>query len=336
MLANLSLANDFFKSQRAYRRALKARPISAALAITNRCNLRCNYCNTPFLPYDNEMSLAQVQQVLEKLKNLGVSRIGITGGEPLVRNDLSEIISYSKSGGFYVTLNTNLTLFKKHQHDLEGVDLFFTSLDGNQEMHELHRGRGSYKGLIEGISELKKLKKKLVAICVLTNENLAAIDFILDLAEEYGFKIHFQARCFDTAIVRGEPSKIDRAAHEKLRTAWQKLLVAKKMGRPIASSKLYFEQIINWHNYFETSLYDENRRCAAGYGFLYVDPTGLAWPCAYTKGKTEPVDLKTEDFDFGAGDKTPCTSCIVGPHLEFSLLYEHPLKTALDLAGSYF
>ena len=74
------------------------------------------------------------------------------------------------------------------------------------------------------------------------------------------------------------------------------------------------------------------RQCAAGRGFLYVDPQGRAYPCAYTKGKTRPVDLLQDDWRERFRGDTPCTSCNVGPMLEFNLLYRQPFSAPLAAA----
>jgi hypothetical protein len=76
-------------------------------------------------------------------------------------------------------------------------------------------------------------------------------------------------------------------------------------------------------------------RCAATRGFFYVDPHGHAYPCAYTKGKSPPVDMLGDDWRTAVGRETPCSRCNVGPYLEFNLLYQKPIRTALSVLQSY-
>src|SRR5262245_10572323 len=90
------------------------RPFSASLAVTNRCNLRCTYCNTPFLD-PNDLPLAKVEVLFDRLARFGVKRLGLAGGEPMVRKDIGEIVAMAKARGFYLTMNTNLLLFEKHR-----------------------------------------------------------------------------------------------------------------------------------------------------------------------------------------------------------------------------
>ena len=334
--SRLSYPFKYLKSLSAYRREAGPRPVSAALAVTNRCNLRCEYCNTPFLSYEDEMNLEQVKVVIRNLKSSGVVRLGLTGGEPLLRKDIDDIIKFGKSLGMFVTVNSNLLLYSKNRHKLDEADLLFTSIDGVESDHKKHRGINSYKGLLQALELVKEDNKKLVAICVVSDENVNSAMKVLDLAEEYSFSVHFQARCFDTAIVRGQPSKAFSNSQAALSEFWRNLSVEKKKKRPVASSRIYLENMAVWPDYRKTSTFEPGKRCAAGYGFLYVDPAGLAWPCAYTKSKTAAIDLKKANWSETFSGKTPCNSCIVGPHLEFSLLYNEPLRAAYNAASNYF
>ena len=110
------------------------RPISASFAVTNRCNLRCSYCNTPFLD-PNHLSIDQVEVLFDRLQTLGVKRLGLAGGEPLVRKhveDLVERIGALKSHGLEtLAITTNGLLLSKKFDRLQaaGVNLLNISLD---------------------------------------------------------------------------------------------------------------------------------------------------------------------------------------------------------------
>jgi MoaA/NifB/PqqE/SkfB family radical SAM enzyme len=90
----------------AYRTGRGPRPFSAAMAVTNRCNLRCVYCNTPYMD-PKDLSFDQSLTVMDRLKDLGVSRLGIVGGEPLIKKDIGELVKEAKQRGFYITFNSN-------------------------------------------------------------------------------------------------------------------------------------------------------------------------------------------------------------------------------------
>src|SRR5436309_9844115 len=71
------------------------RPFSASLAITNHCNIRCEYCNAPFLE-PGGLPLHKLEIVLDRLFAIGVRRLGIFGGEPLLRKDCEQIARGAK------------------------------------------------------------------------------------------------------------------------------------------------------------------------------------------------------------------------------------------------
>jgi MoaA/NifB/PqqE/SkfB family radical SAM enzyme len=309
-----------------------SRPFSASFAITNRCNLRCSYCNTPFLD-PTDLPLGRIEVIFDRLAAFGVKRVGLSGGEPMVRKDLGEIVRSAKSRGFRVTLNSNLLLLGRHREQVREVDPFFTSLDGDREAHEAARGKGAYDGVLESIGELVAERRPVVAICVVTEHSIDQADHLLDVAERVGFRIHFQPRCTDTTIVRGSiPAGL---ANERQRAFWARLRVLKTQGRPVASSDPYLEVLSDWADFNISSIADPAARCSASRGFLYIDPQGLAYPCAYTKGKTPAVDLLGDDWKSAVGRETPCSRCSVGPHLEFNLLYDKPIRTGLSLLRSY-
>jgi MoaA/NifB/PqqE/SkfB family radical SAM enzyme len=329
---SLALAAAFGRSLLSWYVDGTPRPFSAAFAVTNRCNLRCSYCNTPFLD-PSELPLPRIGVLFDRLASFGVKRLGLAGGEPLARKDIGDIVAMAKARGFYVTMNTNLLLFGKHESRLRDVDLFFTSLDGDREHHEAARGRGAYEGVLEGIGQITAGGRRVVAICVVTEHSIGQSDHLLDVAEAGGFRIHFQPQCTETAIVRGAVAP--ELTNERLQAFWRGLLARKRAGRPIASSAPYLEALSRWDDFTRTAVLDPETRCAASRGFLYVDPHGHAYPCAYTKGRTPPVDLLGDLWRDAIGRETPCTRCSVGPYVEFNLLYQQPLRTGLSVLKSY-
>jgi len=308
------------------------RPISASFAVTNRCNLRCSYCNTPFLD-PNHLGLDNVALLFDRLVSLGVKRLGLAGGEPLARKDIGELIGLAKTRGLYVTLNSNLTLYARRKDAVQEVDLFFTSLDGDRAAHESARGVGSYDGVLEAIDDIIAGGRTVVAICVVSQHSLDQARGLLDEAERRGFQVHFQPQCVDTEIVRG--SLADELTNDRLRAFWAELLREKNAGRPVGSSTIYLRALSEWDDFSRSSVLEPDTQCAAWRGFFYVDPHGNAYPCAFTKGKTAPVDMLADDWRERLGGPTPCTRCSVGPYLEFNLLYSAPVRATMSLIQTY-
>ena len=306
--------------------------VSAVFAVTNRCNLRCSYCNTPFLD-PTDLPLSQVELLFGRLRELGVSRLGLTGGEPMVRKDIGELVELAKARGFWLTMNSNLTLLERRKEAVRGVDLFFTSLDGPKEQHEAARGAGSFQGVVDAATRIVAEGRPVVAICVVTPHNLGCARELLEIARRAGFRVHFQPQCFDTAIVRG--TRDSALTNERLRAFFSEVLRLRREGLPVASSKLYLEELSNWPDFSQTAVLDPEASCLASRGFLYVDPRGDAYPCAYTKGISAPVSLLGPDWRNAVRRELPCTRCSVGPYLEFNLLYRKPVRALADLVRSY-
>jgi MoaA/NifB/PqqE/SkfB family radical SAM enzyme len=308
------------------------RPFSATFAVTNRCNLRCSYCNTPFLD-PTDLPLDRIEVLFRRLRAMGVRRLGLAGGEPMVRRDLGDIVALAKAQRFFVTLNSNLTRYHRHPERIAQADLVYTSLDGDAAAHAAARGAHAHDGVLDAIARLVASGKPVVAICVVTEHSLGQVDHLLALAERMGFRMHFQPQCTDADLVRGSvPASV---TNERYRAFWRHLLAEKRRGRPIVSSTPYLEFLATWHDFGVSAYAEPGGRCPAGHGYLYVDPHGRGWACAYTKMKMTPVDLLADDWRTTWDRHTPCNTCSVGPMLEFNTLFRRPVAAALEGLRSY-
>ena len=107
--------------------------ISLRITITNRCNENCIYCHHDgMLSSKNEMTPDEIYKICEIAKKLGVKKIRISGGDPLVRNDIVEIVEKIASLNFKdISLTTNGVLLEKYAEDLKkaGLNRVNVSLD---------------------------------------------------------------------------------------------------------------------------------------------------------------------------------------------------------------
>jgi MoaA/NifB/PqqE/SkfB family radical SAM enzyme len=308
------------------------RPFSATFVVTNRCNLRCEYCNCPFID-PTQLDLARIELLFERLRRMGIRRLGLAGGEPLLRADLGEIVALAKRQRFFVTVNSNLTLYHRHPDRLADADLVYTSLDGDPHAHVAARGAHAHDGVVDAIARLVAGRTPVIAICVVTEHSVDQLDFLLRQAEQLGIRMHFQPQCVDTEVVRGTvPASL---SNERLRAFWRQVLVEKRRGRPIVSSTPYLEYLAEWDDFSISAYHDPSTRCPAGHGYLYVDPLGKAYSCAYTKGKMAHVDLLARDWRTAWDRQNPCTRCTVGPMLEFNMLFKRPLAAAFEGIRNY-
>ncbi|WP_409200061.1 GTP 3',8-cyclase MoaA [Methanobrevibacter sp. DSM 116169] len=128
--------NDF-KTKDKFERPI----ISLRISITNRCNLNCVYCHHDgMVPSSDEMTPDEIYKVCQIAKRLGINKIRISGGEPLIRKDIVEIIEKIAKLNFKdVSITTNGTLLGKYADDLKkaGLNRINVSLDSlDPEVYE--------------------------------------------------------------------------------------------------------------------------------------------------------------------------------------------------------
>lgn len=174
-------------------------PITASVSITQFCNSKCSYCDIWRLEEDfQEVSLDNLDIIFKSLKKLGVKLVSLTGGEPLTRFDLDEIISLAKYYGLIVHVGTNgILLTKERALKLKeaGVDNITLSMDSfDPIVYEGHRGV-PFKFVEQALSSLLYIVNKYPSLwcnitCVVTRNNIGTlVDFVTRISEYGGGKI---------------------------------------------------------------------------------------------------------------------------------------------------
>ena len=122
---------------------LKAKPYLATLNITDKCCLRCVMCNQWQHPHPDELKKEEWFRVLDQLKGISIKEINFTGGEPLMRTDIFEIIAYAHNLGFKCGLTSNGYLMddKIIEKLIEaGITVFNISMDATGEVFDQNPG----------------------------------------------------------------------------------------------------------------------------------------------------------------------------------------------------
>ena len=172
------------------------------ISVTDRCNLRCVYCmpekGIKFLEHNNILTYEEIIYLCTLFAKVGISKIKITGGEPLVRKDLYKLIKGIKSieGINNVTLTTNGILLEEQIDDLvnAGLDGVNISIDTLQEdlFKEITR-IGDVHKVINGINkalEYKNLKVKINCVPIRGKNENEIID-IVNLAKDNDLSVRF-------------------------------------------------------------------------------------------------------------------------------------------------
>lgn len=136
--------------------------------VSNKCNLSCIHCGISANERKfKEITLEQFQNIIPKLKEIGVEYITLTGGEPLLRKDIIEIIMLLKANNFKVGMVTNGTYIEKlkNLNKENMIDAISISIDGLEQNHSLIRkSKNNFNETINAIKIAKKLGVKIVSI----------------------------------------------------------------------------------------------------------------------------------------------------------------------------
>ncbi|MDD5021942.1 MAG: radical SAM protein, partial [Endomicrobiaceae bacterium] len=221
----------------AYNLFNKAIPVSATLSVTDRCNSRCTYCGFS-IRNTKELSLDEIKSVIDVLCNLGVERLGLWGGEPLVREDIGDIVDYCKTKKLYLTMVTNGYLIGEKLDIIKKIDDVIVSFDGLEKYQDLNRGKNSYNKTISTIKLLADNKIKFFTITVLTKNNISNenIDYILELSKQYNFFTTFQI-LHHNDILSSDYKNI-LPAHDEYIEVLKYIHGKKKTNKNIASSNM--------------------------------------------------------------------------------------------------
>ena len=142
---------------------------------TTRCNFSCKHCGTDAgRAVDNELSTQEMLKVVDGLSELGCQCLSVTGGEPLLREDLFEILSYAKRKGIKITLLTNGYVIEDYIPQLKNLGLYgiSISIDGYGKKHDRVRNtQDSYKRCLDSLDIYSRLKVPIIQVVTVVLKN---------------------------------------------------------------------------------------------------------------------------------------------------------------------
>jgi pyrroloquinoline quinone biosynthesis protein E len=309
----------------------RRRPVNVMASVTDRCPSRCTYCRIPERNRP-ELDTATWKRLLDEMAAAGTRRIGIWGGEPLVRTDIGEICDHARSLGIYVSLDSNGYLLPKMPGILDSIDHLVLAYDGPREAHDANRQPGSHEKVMAAL-ETASGRVKLWTITVLTRNNIGLMDSIFDTALEYGFLCTFQTLHHNEELGRN-PSGLMPSPQE-YSEVFSRLLQAKRRGAPIANSSRYLASLSKWPDHCRTTSPDRFHgvRCRAGSMYCNIDVDGRVYPCSLLIGMY-PGALNALESGFRkafeAAGSLPCQACVAGCYTEYNYLYSLDFGVALQ------
>lgn len=165
-------------------------PLALIAELTHRCPLHCVYCSNPveLTRPDRELRASEWDRVLKEAAQLGVVQADFTGGEPLVRDDLVELVRAARSAGLYVNLITSgLPLDEKRLEELvaAGLDHFQLSFQGAAEENAAEfSGTRTHARKVQVAKWVKRHRIALTLNFVIHRRNLHDLEAMIELTEE--------------------------------------------------------------------------------------------------------------------------------------------------------
>ncbi|MFK7767597.1 MAG: radical SAM/SPASM domain-containing protein [Mariniblastus sp.] len=165
-------------------------PLVTHVEVIGACNITCTHCFAGTLPRNqNPLSLAELDRLFQELVSLGCFRVSLTGGEPLMRADILEVIDSAIDHGLAVAVTTNAMVIDEAMAEALGnrKSLRLTvSLDGaTAESNDAVRGEGVFDEVCQRLAILRKHSQFSLGFTV-TNDVASEVDQCVELARELG------------------------------------------------------------------------------------------------------------------------------------------------------
>jgi pyrroloquinoline quinone biosynthesis protein E len=258
-----------------------AGPLWVNAEITYKCPLHCVFCYNPLdysTTFDSELSTDEWLKALREARELGAVQLGISGGEPLMRDDIEVLISEASKMGYYVNLITSgigltekrIAAFK--EGGLDQIQLSFQ--DSTKELNDFLSSTKTFDLKMKVAKLIKKYDYPMVLNVVLHRLNIDHIEQILEMAEamEADHVELANSQYYSWALKNREylmPSK-------------------EQLDKAEATTNVFRERLGNTMKLFFVvpDYYAERpKACMNGWGsvFLNIAPDGLALPCHEAK-----------------------------------------------------
>lgn len=289
--------------------------------LTYACPLQCPYCSNPvdFAHNDAELETEDWLRVLSQAREMGAVQLGFSGGEPLVRQDLTTLVEHAQKLGYYSNLITSgYGLSEQRIVELKeaGLDHIQLSIQASsRDLSDYIAGTTSFDDKRKVAGLIKKHGYPMVLCVVIHRQNIHQMESILDMAVELGadYVELANTQYYGWAHLNRDgllPSREQFQQAEAIAQAYKE----KTQGK----MKIYYVV----PDYYE----DRPKACMNGWGttFLTIAPDGVALPCHSARNlpgldcpnvkdmSIQKIWNESDAFNRFRGDtwmKEPCRSC---------------------------
>lgn len=287
---------------------IKNRPLYVQFAVSKNCDLKCRMCHVvESRKHERELTLDEIKRLAETLADLDIGVLVLTGGEPLLRKDLPQIIEAFISRGINVRLQTNATLATDRRVEalvaagLKEVTISLDTLDAAKQ-DDINNSDGSWMRIIRGISVFSRhlpLKGNISGINVVVSKlNLKEIPTLIRFTTAIGFyasliPVHVSGsgsrggkqhdgRKKDDFIVRADSPDFAFSAEDYplLDSTYAEVIRMKKNGFLVYNSNRFLRESPDFLKYKRI-----HWKCDSPSLYFSISPEGRFLPC---------VDIKTD------------------------------------------
>ncbi len=273
------------------------RPYALLAEVTYRCPLHCPYCSNPAkLRNDRELTTDEWRRVLHEAAELGVLQVGFSGGEPLVRQDLPELIQSARAAKLYTNLITSgVGLDEKRAHNLreaglDSVQLSFQAADA--DLADEIAGARAHQRKLDAATFIRAAGISLSLNFVIHRRNIDQLPQMIELTEKLGAqRVELaNAQFYGWAF-------LNRAALLPTREQVLRAREVATAAKERLAGKIDIFYVLP--DYYET----RPKPCLSGWGqrYLTVNPIGDVLPCPTASSAIPDLrleNLRTQSLDW--------------------------------------
>ncbi len=255
------------------------------LEVTRVCNLKCAHCSASSKTRGTELSIEQIKEILQQAKNIGLEKLGLTGGEPfLVRDKLKEIGDFSvKELGIPIHIHSNGTVITRQDaHWIRELDAEITiPLYGSiPSIHDkITKIDGSFAQGCRGLSYLLAKQANVCVYMVPMKQNLSNIRPLVKFVREKGVKQVRILALSPTGRAKSKFESIELSDKEKTRLNSDLLRIRKEFDIDLQVG------FCTSQNYRGLKIINEHEKCSAAEHRVHIDTFGNIFPCTASSGR---------------------------------------------------
>lgn len=283
-------------------------PHVVAWNLTRRCNLECAHCYISAGPSETatgELTTDECLRIAEEILEVNPAPMFIlSGGEPLLRDDLAQIARFASSRGATVVVGTNGTLLTTEriaELKAAGVTGFAISVDSLIAKHHdnFRHGAGALEATTAAIQRLRDQRLDFIVQTTITKGNRAELRGLIAWAAEQG-AVSFNAYFL---VPTGRGARLSDLSAEEYESVLSELVEEhqKYLGRMLVRSKCAPHFMRHVHRAApESPVLNYETRCPCGTQYCRITPDGKLTPCPYLPAVAG--DLRSESFSSVWGD----------------------------------